>query len=169
VGRSGAKAVQREGRAGTVREQALEPGAVMGGDADRAVEAEAAGATPREHVPGVCFREQTTTDVEPKDASLEDGREGAWALGTQLYSRPEPESSFFGVLFAREQPVGDRQMEMGVRIEAGAEAVQEGDGAQAGVLGQGISHCTTEFASNHPEQDAQHCACQLRVPHQVRS
>jgi hypothetical protein len=104
--------MQREGWAGTVPKQALEPGPVVGGDPHRPVEAEAAGAPPCEHVFGVYFGEQPAADVQPQDPLLHDRREGPCALRIQGSGRTKSQCVSLPVEFPREQPVGDCKMEM---------------------------------------------------------
>jgi len=47
--------------------------------------------------------------------------------------RVEPQRGAISGVLTREQAVGNRKMEVRVGIQAGAEAVQEGHGAEAGI------------------------------------
>jgi len=49
----GVESLEREGRPGTIAQEALEAGTILTFDADRSVDAEAAGSLPGEHVAGV--------------------------------------------------------------------------------------------------------------------
>ena len=66
--------VQSERGPGTIPEQPLQPRAIVGGDADRAVEAESSGAAPPEHVVGLGTAQQRPTHVQSEDAALYEGR-----------------------------------------------------------------------------------------------
>lgn len=68
----------------------------------------------------------------------------------------------------RTTSIGDREMELRMRIQSRAEAVQKGDGAQAGILGKGAAHRDPKLAANRPKQDTKHRACHLSASHEVR-
>jgi len=133
-------------------------------DPHRAVEAEAARAPPPEHVLGVRLGQEPTAHVQSQDPPLDDRRKRPGTLGIETDRRVEVERAAILAVLPREQPVGDRQVEVRVRIQPRAEAVQEGHGAEAGVGGQGAPHGVTKLAPNDPEQDAQDRTCEIRVP-----
>ena len=58
------EALQREGRAGTVAQQALQPGAIRAGNAHRRIQGEAA-MRPAEHVAGLRGLEQSAAGEPP--------------------------------------------------------------------------------------------------------
>ena len=99
--------MQREGWAGTVPEQTLETGAVMGGDPHRPVQAEATGASPCEHVLGVRLGEQAAPNVEPQDPTLDSRRQSRCAVGIEMDHWLEAEWGVLCIGCAREQPVGN--------------------------------------------------------------
>ena len=140
----------------------------MGGDPYRAVEAEAPGAPPREHVLGIRLGEQATTNVEPKDTTLQGGCEGLRTLGVQVSGCSKSQGSFVAFSLPYEEPIGNGEMKVWVRIQGRAEPVQEGDGAQPGLAEKRTTYGAPELTTNCPEQDAQHRPRQLRVPHQLR-
>ncbi len=115
-------------------DQALEAGAVVGLDADGAVEAETTGAAPGPHVGGLVGFEETPAHEEPKHAVLNEGVEGAGGVGVESSGAVEGESA---LIVAGEEAVGDDEVQVKVGVEAGAEAVQEGDGAEGGI-GRGV-------------------------------
>jgi len=51
-----------------------------------------------------------------------------------------------------------------MRVQARADAVQEGDGTETGVGRYSASHGVTQLAPDDPEQDARHGAREIRVP-----
>ena len=116
---------------------------------------------------GVGLSEQTSPYVELENPTLHGRRQSPCALGIEPDRPVKTKRSIGGVALPREQPVGDRHMEMGVRIEAGAEAVQKGDGAQAGITGYSTTARGSELAADSPNQDTKHRARQLRVLHEV--
>jgi hypothetical protein len=124
--------VQREGGAGTVADQALETGAVMGRDTDRPVEAEASGCSPCAHVGGLSRIEEAVADEEPKHPVLNERGEGASGVGVEPPAAVEGEGA---LVVACEEAVEDDEVQMEMGVEAGAEAVQEGDGAEGGIGG----------------------------------
>ena len=79
--------VKRERGSSTIPEQSLQPGPIMGGDADRAVEAEASGPAPAEHVVGLGAGQQPSAYVESEDAMLDDGGEASGICGVETAGR----------------------------------------------------------------------------------
>jgi hypothetical protein len=89
----GVEPVQREGRPGTVPDEALEVGAVVGLDTDGSVEAEATGAAPGAHVGGLVEVEEAPADEESEQAVLDEGGEGAGGVGVESPSAVEGEGA----------------------------------------------------------------------------
>jgi len=156
--------VECEGRARAVAQHALEPGPVVGGDAHGTVQAEAAGAAPREHVRCICLGEEAPTHVQAQDAALEDRRESPCALGVEVTRREESEWTLRSSAVSREEPVGDRQVEVRMGIEPGAEAVQEGDGSEPHVVREAAPGRGREFGSHRTEQDPEDGAAEGGIP-----
>ena len=86
----------------------------MGGDADRAVEAESSGPAPAEHVVGLIPGQQPPAYVEAEDATLDDGREAAGGLGVESAGRVKGQGV---VVPPGEQPIGDGEVEVGMGVE----------------------------------------------------
>jgi hypothetical protein len=128
----GVEPVQREGGPGTVPDQALETGAIVGPNADRSVEAEASGSSPCAHVGGLSRIEEAVAHEKPKHPVLNARGEGAGGVGIESPAAVEGESP---LVVACEEAVEDDEVQVEVGVEAGAEAVQEGDGAEGGIGG----------------------------------
>ncbi len=149
-----AEAVEGEGRPGAVAEESLPAGAVRAVDTDGGVQAEAAGALPGEHVVhGVGFEEAAAVE-EAEDAALEDGREGAGVVGGEVGGLVEADLAALGL---GEDAVEDHDVEVEVGVEGGAEAVEEGDGADLSV-GAGAGTVMPKAGADSAEQDPEHCA-----------
>ena len=91
----------------------------MGGDTDRAVEAEATGPPPAQHIVGLGAGQQPPTHVQPEDAALSSGREAARSLSVESAGQMKGQAA---VVPPDEQPIGDGQVEVGIGVEGRPEA-----------------------------------------------
>ena len=66
----------------------------MGGDANRAVEAESSGPAPAEHVVGLGPGQQPPTHVQAEDATLDEGGEAACGVGAEPAGRVKGQAVF---------------------------------------------------------------------------
>jgi hypothetical protein len=122
-------------------------------NADGGVEAEAAGPLPREHVVDGVLIEEAAALEEAEHPALEDGREGAGVVSREVGSLVEAGLA----VDLGEDAVEDHEVEVEVRVEGGAEAVEEGDGADLGV-GGGAGAVVAQPGADGPEQDPEHGA-----------
>ena len=99
------------------------------GDADGGIQAEAAGGPPGEHV-GDGVRVEQAAAEEAEHAALNGALERVGVVGSQVRRFIEADGP---VARLGEEAVEDDEVEVEVGVEGGAEAVQEGDGAQLGV------------------------------------
>jgi hypothetical protein len=124
---------------GTIPNEPLEAVAVGGLDADAGVQAEPATVLPGQHVLGlVGFQEAVAAEV-PQNPGADRVLEAFQELVGEGGGLVEAEAGFWvgriliGVILdSLEQPVHDAQVEMVVRIQARAEAMQETDRAEGG-------------------------------------
>jgi hypothetical protein len=84
AGVEGAQPFEREGRAGTVADEAFDARPILALDTHRSVDAEPARALPGEHAGGVDLVEESVTTEVAKDTSLEDRLQLADVIGGQL-------------------------------------------------------------------------------------
>jgi hypothetical protein len=101
-------------------------------DADGGVEAEAAAGLPGEHVLDGVLVEQAAALEEAEHAALQRALEAEDVVGSEMGRLVEGDAA---VVALGEDAVEDDDVEVEVGIEGGAEAVQEGDGAELGVAG----------------------------------
>ncbi|CAN5822684.1 hypothetical protein BH23GEM6_BH23GEM6_26630 [soil metagenome] len=120
-------------------------------DADRGIEDEAAVGLPREHVLDGVLVEECATPQRALEALHVVGREVR-----------RPVEGDGAVVALGEDAVEDDEVEVEVGIEGGAEAVQEGDGAELGVAGSGRAGAQ-ERGADAAKQDAAHIAGEARV------
>jgi hypothetical protein len=147
------QAVEGERGSGAVAQQPLAASAVGAVNADGGVEAEAAGPLPREHVVDGVLIEEAAALEEAEHPALEDGREGAGVVSREAGSLVEAGLA----VDLGEDAVEDHEVEVEVRVEGGAEAVEEGDGADLGV-GGGAGAVVAQPGADGPEQDPEHGA-----------
>jgi hypothetical protein len=83
-GVEGVQAFEREGRAGTVADEALDAGSVLSLDAHRRVDTEAAGALPCEHAGGVDVVQESVAAEVAKDPSAKGGLHVVDVIGREL-------------------------------------------------------------------------------------
>jgi len=117
------EALQREGRAGTVAQQALQPGAIRASNAHRRVQREAA-MLPAEHVARLRGLEQAAAGEPPQHPSAHLLGDGGH-LSRRQCRRLEKAglAGFAGI----EQAVDDAAVQMNVAVQRGAETVHEAD------------------------------------------
>jgi hypothetical protein len=128
-------------------------------DADGGVEAEAAAGLPGEHVLDGVLVEQAAALEEAEHAALQRALEAEDVVGSEMGRLVEGDAA---VVALGEDAVEDDDVEVEVGVEGGAEAVQEGDGAELGVARSGRAGAAQRGA-DAAEQDAQHVAGQARV------
>jgi hypothetical protein len=123
-----AQPIQSEGRPGAIAQQALTPGTVSGLDAHRAVHGEATAVFPLRHRLRIIARQQPTAHENaqqpPAHLRLHLGNGVGVDPGRDMEDDPARGS---GV----EHTVDDDAVKVQMRIECRAEAVDEGDGAEA--------------------------------------
>ena len=119
-----------KGRPGAVAEQALAADSVGAVDTHGGVQAEAAAALPGEHVLDGGGLQQAAPLEEAKDAALEEPLEVVGIVACEMGGLVEADGA---VRLLGEEAVQDHDVEVEVGVQAGAEAVQEGDGPQARV------------------------------------
>jgi hypothetical protein len=103
-------------------------------DANGRVEAEAAAGLPGEHVLYGVLVEEAAALEEAEHAALQRALEAADVVGREVRRLVEGDAA---VVALGEDAVEDDDVEVEVRIEGGAEAVEERDGAELGVAGRG--------------------------------
>jgi len=91
---------------------------------------------PGEHVEGVELVEQPVGAEVPKHAPLNDALEPDPVLGLEARRFIEASFTVVTVVASGEDAVEDDQVEVGMGVEGGAEAVQEADGPELGVRGR---------------------------------
>lgn len=121
-------------------------------DADGSIDAEAAGALPGEHVVDGVFLEEVAALEEAEDAALEDGRECVGVVGGEVGGLVKADLAVGGL---GEDAIEDHEMEVEVGVEGGAEAVEEGDGAELGI-GLGAGAAAAQGGADGAEQDPEH-------------
>ena len=128
-------------------------------DADGSIQAETAAGLPGEHVgDGVVVEEATTLEVE-QDAALQGALKAVDIVGAEVRRLVEDDGA---VVAPGKDAVEHDDVEVEVRIERGAEAVQEGDGAELrSVRGAGTD--APERGADGAQQDAEHVAGEARV------
>jgi hypothetical protein len=117
-----------------IPEQPLAPVRVRAMDADGGVEAEAAAGLPGEHVLNGVLVEEPAALEEAEHASLQRALEAENVVCTEMRRLVEGDAA---VVALGEDAVEDNYVEVEVGIQGGAEAVEEGDGAEPGVAGRG--------------------------------
>ena len=158
----GMESLEREGWAGTIAQEALEAGTVVTLDAHGSVDAEPTGSLPREHVAGVELIEEPVSAEVPKHAPLKDALEPDPVPGLEERRFVEASSSVVAILGSGEDAVEDDHVEVEVRVQGGAEAVQEADGPELGVGGR-IETGATEGRADRAQEDPEDGACDVRV------
>jgi hypothetical protein len=113
-GVEGVQAFEREGRPGTVADEALYARAVLALDAYGGVDAKPARALPREHASGVGLVQEPVAAEVAKDASLQDGFELAYVIGRQLAGLVKADLAVAGLA---EHTVEDDEVVVGVDVE----------------------------------------------------
>ena len=112
---------EREGRAGTVADESLDPGTVLGLDAHGGVDAEAARALPCEHAGGVELVEESLATEVAEDALLDDRLHVGDAVGRHVMGLVKLDLAVVGLA---EDAVEDDEVVMRVDVEGGAEAMK---------------------------------------------
>jgi hypothetical protein len=158
----GMKAFEGEGRAGTVAEEALEAGTVVTLDAHGSVDAEPTGSLPREHVTGVELVEQRVGAEVPKHAALNDALEPEPVFGLEERRLVEDDIISVPIVDSGEDAVEDDQVEVEMRVERRAEAVQEADSSELGVGGRTGTRAT-DGGADRAQEDPEDGACDVRV------
>jgi len=126
------EAFEREGRPGTVPDEPFQAAAVVALNVHRGVDAEPAGSLPGEHTNGVVFLEQAPGAEVAQNAALHEALEGEGVVGGEPGGLVE---AYGSVVSLFEDAVENDQVEVEVRVERRAEAVQEADAAQLCVGG----------------------------------
>ena len=152
--------LQRERWPGAVAEQPLETGPVVGFDADPGVEGEASGVAPGEHLIGHALLEQSVAHEPAEDPLPNDSLQGLDVGPGEGGGLVEADAGRRHVLsrFLLDRlihAVQDAEMVVEVGIQAGAEAVEEGDGAEPG-LGAGPRAPCPEGSPQGAEQDVEY-------------
>jgi hypothetical protein len=118
--------------------------------ADGGVEAEAAAGLPGEHVFDGVLVEQAAALEEAEHTALQLALEAEDVVGRHMGRLVEGDAA---VVALGKDAVEEYDVEMEVGIEGGAEAVQEGDGAELGLAGRGRAGAAQRGADG-AEQDA---------------
>jgi hypothetical protein len=120
-----------------------------------------------EHVLDGVLGEQPAALEEAEHTALQRALEAEDVVGGEMGRLVEGDAAVVdaAVVALGKDAVEDDDVEVEVGIEGGAEAVQEGDGAELGVAGRGRAGAAQRGASA-AEQDAQHVAGQARVVRQ---
>ena len=133
------EAVQGEGTPGTIPDEAFEAGAVGGLDADAGIEAEPAAVLPGEHILSLVGLQEAVAATMPQNSGTDGVLETFEKLRGESGSFVEREAGggIGGIqtcisLSPLEEPVHDAEMEVIVRVQGGAEAVQEAHRAEGG-------------------------------------
>ncbi|HUF31424.1 MAG TPA: hypothetical protein VMM77_12300, partial [Gemmatimonadaceae bacterium] len=124
-----AQAFEGERRPGAVPQQPFPAGGVGAVDADGGVQAEAATGLPGEHVLYGVLVEESAALEEAEHALQQRALEAKDVVGKEVGRLVEDDA---GVVALGEDAVQDDDMEVEVGVEGGAEAVEEGDGAEPG-------------------------------------
>ncbi len=132
------EALQREGRAGTVAQQALQPGAIRAGNAHRRIQREAA-MFPAEHVARLRGLEQTAAGEPPQHPSAHWLGDGGHLIRRQYRRLEEADLAVFAGI---EQAIDDAAVQMDVAVQRGAETVYEADGPEPRPGRGGWNPCT---------------------------
>jgi hypothetical protein len=119
---------------------------------------EAAG-LPGEHVLDRVLGEEPAALEEAEHAALQRALEAEYVVRREMGRLVEGDAA---VVALGKDAVEDDDVEVEVGIQGGAEAVQEGDGADLGVTWRGRAGAAQRGA-DAAEQDAQHVADQARV------
>jgi hypothetical protein len=158
----GMESLECEGRPGAVAEESLEAGAVVPLDAHGSVDAELTGAPPAEHAIGIGLIEEPVGAEVSEDAPLNDALEADPVLEVKERRFVEDGPSRVPILGPGEDAVEDDEVEVGMQVQRGAEAVQEADGSELRIGGR-IGTGATEGGPGGPEEDAEDGACNIRV------
>jgi hypothetical protein len=157
---------EREGRAGTVADESLDPGTVLGLDAHGGVDAEAARALPCEHAGGIELVEESLATEVAEDALLDDRLHVGDAVGRHVMGLVKLDLAVVGLA---EDAVEDDEVVMRVDVEGGAEAMKEADGTELGV-GWCFRARAPECGADRPQEDLEYGTGDNRGPyrHAVR-
>jgi hypothetical protein len=156
---------EREGWTGTVADEPLDAGTILGLDAHRRVDTEAARALPGEHAGGIELVEKSMAAEVAKDASLERRLHLADALGGQLVGLVELD---LAAAVLAENAVEDDEVVMRVDVERRAEAMKEADGSELGVRRRSWAGAP-ERRANRAQQDPEHRAGDAHVMVEIRT
>jgi hypothetical protein len=150
--------VEGERRPGTIADEAFEARAIGGLDADTPIQTEPAAVLPGEHVLGLVGLQEAVAAKVPEDPGADGVLEVLQELGGEAGGLVEAEAGFWilapitrGLL---EEAIDHTEMKMEVRIEAGAEAVEEAHGTEGGGGWSGGTGLP-EGGSESPEEDMQ--------------
>jgi hypothetical protein len=124
-----------ERRSGTVAQQPLQSLAVVGRDTHRRVQAESAAVRPLFHLVAAIFVQYPAPCTSAQDAVANPGLDGFGVVCIQLLSREEASPlPRIGLDYA----VADADMEVGMQVERGAEAMDDTAPARASAPAPGL-------------------------------
>jgi hypothetical protein len=149
----GLEALEREGRAGAVAEQALQARAVLGLDAHRAVEGEAPAARPAEHLAPLVL----VQPAAPGEPTQDPAADGLLSLDEGRLRQVERVHLNRPVRSRRQDRLDHAQMKMDVGVERRAKAMDEAHrpDSRSGAVLTGVA---LQRLLDDPDDDVQHRA-----------
>ena len=144
------EALQREGRAGTVAQQSLQPGAIRASNAHCRIQREAA-MRPAEHVARLLGLEQAAAGEPPQHPSAHLLGDRGHLIRRQCRGLEEADLAVFAGI---EQAIDDAAVQMNVAVQRGAEPVHEADGPEPRPRRGGWNACA-KMGLDDPQKDVQ--------------
>ena len=139
-----------ESRSGTIAQPPLKPVPVVGGDVHRCIERESAAVVPLFHVPAIVLVQYPASHAGPQNAATDPGLHHRGIVRIHLVDGVE---AYPALRVGLEYAVDDAHMKVGMRVERGAEAMDEGYRAGACIRPR-TRAVRTQMTRDLVEQDA---------------
>ena len=159
------QAFEREGRACTVADEALDVRPVVGLDAHGGVDGEPARALPDEHAGGVGLVEEVVATEVAKDSSREASLQLTDLIGRHIAGLVKADFAAAGLA---EHAVEDDEVVVRVDVERRAEAMKEADGSEL-CFGRRSWTRAAQRGVNRAQEDLEHAAGDAHVVVEVRT